>query len=444
MTRALSVVSSNETVWLSQDGLRVLDYVPASDVSVETRTETIEVMGITSNALTRARIQTLENFFTQARQAAKNKALSRVYLELSLDESLTYRSEIVDGEICLLHSTRSIEWLNGRIHLSILITCKPFWEGEETQIPLSNGGDNNNLTGLTVYNHDDMGAQHDNWVTIAAADVVGDLPAPPRLEITNNYNSGTRAATIFVAHNIFGNFVNLNHILEAESATGGTPTEDSDSSGGYYNAKSWAVTTETELLDWIISTTLLTACAGNYFRLLLRLATTLAYSDLWLRVKIKMELTTIWESEWSLAPNGFSLFELATAQLPAYLAGEGDIYPAHLVLYGKRATAGTHTLNVDFLQLSPLDGWRKLQPQGYNLGYLARLVDDMIEDHLYTDSWDTPGKLGNYYTASAPLALLPNKTQRLYFLHDTDIGGGSAIIRTFSLKVFYRPRRRSI
>lgn len=277
-----------------------------------------------------------------------------------------------------------------------------------------------------------------NEVQIAAADVVGDLPAPPQIMITNNYNDADRAARVYIAHNVFSNPASLAHILEGESGTGGTNTADAYSSGGYYKALSWAVTTETELLDWTLSTVLLNACASNYFRLLLRLASSLGYSNLWLKVKIKMELTTIWESEWTLASN--RLFELATVQLPSYLAGTGNIYPAHLVLYGKRATAGTHTLDVDYLQLSPLDGWRHLQPQGYNLGYEARLIDDMIDDYLYTDNWSTPGKFGNYYTASAPVFLQPNKLQWLYFLHDDD-DGDAPINRTFSIKMYYRPRR---
>jgi hypothetical protein len=169
----------------------------------------------------------------------------------------------------------------------------------------------------------------------------------------------------------------------------------------------------------------------------------LAYGDLWLKVKINMDTITMWESEWILAPNGFSLFELTTAQLPPYLVGAGDIYPVQLVLFGKRNIAGTHYLNVDYLQLSPLDGWRKLQTIGYQLGYQTRLVDDMLDDYLYTDGWTPAGKVSNYYTASAPFALVPNKAQRLYILHDAQ-SGSSEILRTFTVKAYYRPRRSSI
>jgi len=434
MTQALRITDGTTTVMLSSTNMVTIHYLPQVS-SQKDITETAEIIFTTSIALERADINSLNRLFEQARRYQLLRIGSAVYVEYKLVDTDAdyYRSEIKDGRIVLEIGRRA----------SIIWTREAFWEGPETQIPLTNGNGTNNITGLTVYNHDDADVGHDNYVSIAAVDVVGDLPAPPRLEIKNNYDSTTRAANMFVAHNVNSNPGTLAHILEAESATGGTTTENANSSGGYDKALSWEVTTETQLLDWTLSTAVLNACAGNFFRLLIRLATGLAYSDLWLKVKIKMGLTVIWESEWILAPNGFSLFELATAQLPAYLAGAGDIYPAHLVLFGKRNAAGTHYLNVDYMQLSPLDGWRKLQPQGYQLGYLARLMDDMIDDYLYTDSWDTPGKFGNYYSASAPLALIPNKLQRLYFLHDTG-GGSSAIARTLGIKVFYRPRRCSI
>ena len=505
MTLALRITDGTTTVMLSSTNMVTIHYLPQVS-SQKDITETAEIIFTTSIALERADINSLNRLFEQARRYQLLRIGSAVYVEYKLVDTDAdyYRSEIKDGRIVLEIGRRA----------SIIWTREAFWEGPETQIPLTGIQGTDVITGLTIYNPNswlqgttisfdattkeirDSGngmaifktggvvrvigsASNDgsytvvtgnvaakvvvseaivteaagatvtiigpvqNYAQIAAVDVVGDLPAPPRLEIKNNYNSTTRAANVFVAHNVNSNPGTLAHILEAENATGGTTTENTNSSGGYYKALSWAVTTETQLLDWTISMDVLNACAGNFFRLLIRLTNGLAYSDLWLKVKIKMELTVIWESEWILAPNGYSLFELATAQLPAYLAGAGDIYPAHLVLFGKRNAAGTHYLDVDYMQLSPLDGWRKLQPQGYQLGYLARLMDDMIDDYLYTDGWDTPGKFGNYYTASAPLALIPNKLQRLYFLHDTN-GGNSVIARTLGIKVFYRPRRCSI
>ena len=505
MPQALRVTDGTTTVMLSS-GDMILDHYLPSAFTGEDITETAEVVFGVDFAAERTSVAMIDRLFEQARRYQRLRIGNAVYVEYKPSDADTnyYRSELKDGRVMIDTFKRA----------NVIWTREPFWEGPETQIPLTGIQGTDVITDLTIYNPNswlqgttisfdattkeirDSGngmaifktdgvvrvigsanndgsytvvtgnvaakvvvseaivteaagatvtliGQKQNYVSIAAADVVGDLPAPPRLEIKNNYNSTTRAANVFVAHNVDSNPGTLAHILEAENATGGTTTINKDSSGGYDKALSWEVTTETELLDWTISTDVLNACAGNFFRLLIRLASNLAYSDLWLKVKIKMELTVIWESEWILAPNGYSLFELATAQLPAYLAGAGDIYPAHLLLFGRRNAAGTHTLNVDYMQLSPLDGWRKLQPQGYNLGYLARLMDDMIDDYLYTDSWDTPGKFGNYYTASTPLALIPNKLQRLYFLHDVDVGG-SAIARTLGVKVFYRPRRCSI
>lgn len=126
------------------------------------------------------------------------------------------------------------------------------------------------------------------------------------------------------------------------------------------------------------------------------LRTTPAYTDVWVRLRVKFSLTTIWEGPQVLLNTVYGLQDLGVLQLPPYLVGAGDIYPLNLVLYAQRAATGTHSLSLDYVQLSPLDGWRKLSPRGYGLAYGVRLVDDGIEGQTYTDGWATAGKTGHY------------------------------------------------
>lgn len=298
-------------------------------------------------------------------------------------------------------------------------------------------------SGVTVWNHDDSGTDHNNYLDIAAAEVTGDLPAPLRLEITNWTNSTNRANNVFVAHNVLSDPANFSHMLEAEAASGGTTTADTTCSNDSRKALSWTNTAESELLTWTLSTAVLNACRGNYFRLLARFATTPAYTDLWVRVRIKFSLTTIWEGPQVLLNNVYNLQDLGVLQLPPYLVGAGDIYPLNLVLYGQRNVSGTHSLSLDFVQLSPLDGWRKFSPRGYGLAYGVRLVDDGIEGQTYTEGWATAGKTGHYIGSGERIMVWPNARQRLYFLHD-GISGVAAIDRTLRVQGFYRPRRLTI
>lgn len=300
-----------------------------------------------------------------------------------------------------------------------------------------------NTAGVPVSNHtDDDG--HSNYIEMQASEVTGDLPAPVRLEIVNAYVSSNRANTIYAAQNVLSDPAGLDHILEAEDASGGTTvTGDGACSGGGRKTLSWTGTAEAELLTWTLSTSLLNACRGNYFRLLARFATTPSYTDIWAWFRIKFSLTTIWEGPPLLLSNLFSLQDLGMVQLPPYLVGAGDLYPLSLVWCVRRATSGTHNLSLDFIQLSPLDGWRRLSPRGYGLASGVRLVDDGIEEQVYTDGWSPAGKTGHYAASGQPLRVWPNARQRIYFLHDT-LTGSAAIDRQLTVKVFYRPRRTTL
>lgn len=409
-------------------------------------TEQMDVILEGVAATQRATLAALNLLLEQARHRQRTGMGPAVYVEFRPDDAEGWwRSEILSGRALVDDAELEfdLQLVTAGLEITVIYTRRYYWEGAEAQIPLTNGNGTDDIAGLTVYNHDDADAGDDNYVAIDGDDVDGDLPAPPRLELTNTYNSATRADRVFVGHNAYSAPATLTHILEAEDASGGTPTAHATASAGEYNALSWAVTTETQLLDWTLSTAMLNALAGNYAHLLLRLYNTTIYTDLWLRVRIKFEVSTIWEGPALLARANRILQDLGTVQLPPYLLGAGDLYPLHLMVYGTRAQAGTHLLNVDCLQVAPADGWRKLQPKGYGLGYEARLVDDMIAGALYTDSWATPGKVGNYIGYGAPIMLAPGRAQRLYFLWDTTVGG-AGIDRTLSVKAFYRPRRLTL
>jgi hypothetical protein len=433
MASALQITDGTTTVTLTSTNMKLLHYYPlASPTDI---TETAEVFFTTGSASERTDIASINRLFEQARRYQLLRIGSAVYVEYkpSASDAAYYRSEVKDGSIVIGNAQRA----------SIIWTRRPYWEGPETQIPLTNESATANTSGLTVYNHDDLTANHDNYAGIVAADVIGDLPAPPRIEITNNYNSATDAGQVYIAHNVNSPPLVFDQILEGEEGTGGTNTSDANSSGGYYKALSWAATTETDLLTWQLSAIYLKNCAGNYFRFLMRLQASLAYTDLWLRLKILMASTTAWQSELVLARSGHTLQEVATLQLPPYMVGSGESMTdkTYLVLSARRNAGGTHTLDVDFAQLSPMDGWRNLQSIAYNTPYQAILMDDMIRGYTYTDT--AGGMFGNYYTNSSPIMLIPNKAQRLYFLHEASTGT-APIARTLSIKVYYRPRRSTI
>ncbi len=278
-----------------------------------------------------------------------------------------------------------------------------------------------------------------NYVEIAEGDVEGDLPGAARIEITNNYDSATRCGYIWIGHNVESDPANFEHILEAEDASGETTKDSYFLSGNQYKDCAWEGSTEVDLLTWTLSTELLNKLAGRYVRIIGNITGSVS-SSTWLRFKVKFALTTIWEGPLTLLGT-ISLQELVSMRLPPYLVGAGDLYPLDLVLSAKSSVS--HSFELDFLQLTPLDGWRKLTHKGYGLGYEARIVDDAIDGYLYTDGWTPAGKTGHYVGYGEPILLQPGKLQRLYFLHMPQ-AGSFVIYRTLSVKIYYRPRRLTV
>jgi hypothetical protein len=284
-------------------------------------------------------------------------------------------------------------------------------------------------------------------VAIAGSAVEGVIPAPVRLELTNTYNVSERAYDFLLGHNVFANPGTLVHILEGEDtayvAGGAAATADANSSGGYYQTATWAGDSETLLYRFVLSASLLAACAGNYFRLLTRFATAPG-TGIKVKPKIKFPsgsaLTVVGEAQ-EVTLASVRLQDLGVLQIPPWLTGETSLYPVDLCLYGRKTGGGS--VDLDFIQLTTLDGYRVLTPRGYGAPYLVRVADDGIAGSLWTDNWATSGKTGHYIGSGQAIHLWPGRDQRLYLLV-TDSAGDAEIARTTSVRVYYRPRRLTL
>jgi hypothetical protein len=237
-------------------------------------------------------------------------------------------------------------------------------------------------------------------------------------------------------------------MLEAEDATGGTDGPSppySTASNDNYNAVIVNSTSETVLLTWTLPQATLEAMRGNYAAFLLRFYSD-PTADLKLRLKIQEPTTgaLLWQGEQVLTTTE-QILELGHGRVPPQIIGETDLSPLELVLTGQRSAAGTSTLNVDWLQITPLDsdGMRYFEPRaGVYLQYQQKLIDDQINGSLYVL---TSGglKLPRYTVFGRPMLLWPGQAQRLYFVCQNSAGDGQ-IARTSKIKIFVRPRKLAL
>jgi hypothetical protein len=436
------------TVTLTSSPWAIRDYHPMtpglSDPLVAESVSARVMDGSVANNLDEIRL--LQRIFLQAAMAQSTR-IDKVYLEfVQTSGESTWRSEIMSGFVDILDTSlgRS-SWESNTQLVDIYWNRVPFWEGPETQVPLSNGNGTNNTSGLTVFNHSDEGGsspnKHENWISIAASDVTGDLPGATRLEITNTY-SGRPLDLLWIGQN-WTDPDNLGHILEAEDSTLGTKISNASCSGGYYR-RAVVNTYEWNLYQFSLAGDFFNACKGQYYKMLFRFAAG-PPTNMQLRIKLNWGSTTIWQSG-LVAPDdqwGTAIRDMFTVRLPPWLPGLTGITPLTMTISGLATTgAGGWNLDLDFIQFTPVDGYRwidNLAPAPQN----SRIIDDGINHFTYIDD-GTTNKGPAAETIGNPIMLFPGKKQRLYFLMHADLADTAEIDRTISIKFYYRPRRRTL
>lgn len=416
---------------------------------VEETTETVEIVLDGSRSAMLGDIRLIETWLADAeRNQAERLVQDRIYLEWDVDDSGNWhRSEILAGS--RVERGGAFRWLSAGASLfGLVITRRNFWEGSETQIPLSNGNGTNNTSGLNVYNcNDGAGSapnKRNNYADIGAAAVSGVLPAPLRLEMTNQYNNSTPIDKIWIANNVYSDPANFAHMIEAESAAaGGSNSSASGTSGGQIRTFTWTGDAQVLIGRWVLSTAFLNRARGRWFKVLSRIYNTFGGGQ---RLQAKITFpsgtptTVVGLSQEVPIDLYASITEIGTLQLPPWLvAASGDLAPVDLTLYARKPGGGS--IQLDFLQVTPLDYLRQLIPRGYGASYQVRLVDDGIEGSLWTDGWTPAGKTGHYIALGSPIMVHPGKAQRLVFLQTGMFFNEADIDRVLNVKVFYRPRR---
>jgi hypothetical protein len=432
----------------SGDKMQLLSYKPgvvsAFDQPVEDQF-TVEFLDTPSN--NRALLNTINSLFAQARNYETSQSGARVYLEFDPGKTGTYwRSLINNGLIELEDDT--IGWqLDVGLRLIIHVTREPFWEGALTQIPLSNTSETDNISGLTVTNSYDTTAE--NFVDIDNADVIGDLPAPIKIELEHSKSGADAAKNIYLFHNVYSNPATFDHILEGEDATGGTVTDsgtDTTSSDDKYTTLAWATTTEALIAEWSLSSALMSAAAGGRFAVLARWRGIFPYSDMWIRLKLlTANNNAMWTGELKLVNSTSELAFLDVMRLGPALTGLANIKAIKLRMYGYRNQSGTHSLPLDYLQLSPISGnagMKQFVSIDDGVAYQEKLVHDDVEKQLYRV--DTSDKLiPEFSDYNGPILLVPNIDQRIY-VNSVDKDNEAKVDQTWKVKLWYRPRRSSL
>lgn len=398
-----------------------------------------------------AQLRVLQGLLRQAGLAQKDRNLARVYFHFKENAGAAiYRSEIIKGLASWGETVLDREyWVNNTQFGEVEFTRHNWWEGPETQIPLSNTNGTDNTTGLNIFNTNDGAGSSPNdrvnYADIDGEDVDGTLDGLTRIELKNTYSSDL-LYMVWIGQN-FTDPVACKWFWDANAASyTGSSVSSALGSGNNYVNVALVSGTEADLLTWTIHSSELDGFAGRMYKAMLRLVSTFN-TNVRYRIRLKWKNSTIWESGLvSLAGAVYAtaIRELATFKLPPWVAGLSGQDSIQMILRGYHTAGGTITISIDSLQLTPVDGWRQLAYVGYGATVNMWITDDGINNRLYASNGSGTNVVGNLVGYGTPISLRPGVDQRLYFQFHSNVVNQAELDRVVQAKLYYRPRRHSL
>lgn len=350
-----------------------------------------------------------------------------------------WEARLLDGRAELLGSGTP-ERGRGAQAVRLLLTRSDYWQGSLTALPLSNPNGANVTDGLPLFNHCDADALHANYADANGAQ--GSLPAPAQVELIHDRSGPEPLGDLWLGA---GLAPLPGGMLEGEAGASTLTTQilsDAACSGGAYRRVSWSSNAELDVLHWELSQGWLGQAGGRCFRPLLRVANHFAFGDMRLFVQVRSAASVLFESPAVTLQPGVRLQELPPVLLPPWLPVMDAPAALTLALIGRRVGGGSTTLDVDFVALLPLQGWRRYASLA-GLPYGARLIDDPLSGRCVV-LHPQDGELAGHAAHGPGLEVQPGQAQRFSALFATGSPAGMDIAAQVRLKVSYRPRRRTL
>lgn len=455
MAHSITITDGTDTINLHGTDTITLNYTPVAPeveeqkksslvdggdltaVNLRNPTETIELLlQAASKTLLQSRIRSIEQMMFAANRRQRTKTGPKIYLQIQVDgESDTWRSEIISGRLVLDDHGLDM-WANIKVKLSLHITRRYYWEGSEVELELSTSNASAATGGQTIYNYDDSGTGHDNWVEIADDQVEGTLPAPVKVTLQNTTGSAAAYWNFYLSVNAYADPGNFVHILEGEDAASGATSTDADAgcSNGYKATKSWSGDSS---LTWTLTAAQLQRTNGRFFRVLARFEDIGGpfYATLQVRDNLVGSLILFEGDEVLIDTPVAELKELGSVPLPP--SNAVGVSWASAVLYLKLRASASTTFELDFLQLTPTDSYIHCIQLGYSVPDDGIITIDSIDEAVHY--------AGNpiYTPIGLPLLLYPGRTQRIIVLIDKNTFTPD-LDNTFLIQAYYRPRRSTL
>lgn len=400
-------------------------------------TEDAEVNLRGTAAAIRSTVASIEMLLQAAIRRQETGVGDKVYVTFAPLSETAYRSEITDGRV--VWSTdpglRRLGDTNPTVRIDVIWTRAPGWDGDLTQISLSANGQAASTSARTITNNPANG----NWVQMAAAQVAGDMPTPVMLELTNTVGSSQAYRKLFVNVNAYSDPANLVHYLQGEAViSGGTPTVDATCSGGNYLAITSSASPAT--YQWTLPAADMQRTKGRRARIVSRTIRIQGAVYVQPQILDSAGAQVLWTGDEIAIANTSSddtLQDLGVVPLPP--GGYGASYAAHRLGLVFR---GVSNVDLDVLQLTMVDSYRRFDLNSLSVANNAALVLDGVEGRNYISASSVWTPLATSF--GGPIMLQPNTLQRIHVLYEIAATAGVPITGTFGTKAYYRPRRLTV
>ena len=351
-----------------------------------------------------------------------------------------YYSQLFD---CYLeaHPTGYLKHQSGSRLVTLHYTRLNHFDGDQVELPLTGRGGADVTGGFDLINHTDLTSAYGNFAMIKANDAVTDLPAPLRIELENTWPSNK------IKDLYLGVFHHPTHDDEAifyafaTDLSGGTQYYNANAINDYYRRISWTSSAWAALYNYPIPITEVDDLDGRTFRPILHLYNPHAYTDLFLRIKLMRGAYTLQTCDAVYADPNYQYVLFPPLQLPPnQLLREMLPHHVEIMIYALKEDGAAAQIDIDCLQLLPLDYAATFH------GFFEMSQDDILIDDSFRGLSNVRySAVGSETVAhmriGGPLLLYPGQNTFLFFMLANE-NNTMDILRTSTLKVFYRPRLR--
>ena len=442
----IQIAIGEEGSWTIIDGLSVsapfkncVCYFEQSDKEIVT--DKIEIFLKGTPAQISAGVSTIEQIIHRSFLNSQGHYENPQYLRFQMESGGSYFYAEFQQPYLTTNAAGYSTHYKGSLVLNLFYKRSNSFYGALETLPLTGKNGTDVTTGLNIFNCTDYVATHGSSVLIKAADLVSPLPSPLRIELVNTYATD-QLKDIFMG--VYQHPTEDDEDLffyNAPDLVGGSTIVNAGAINDSYQRLTWSATTWTSLCSLTLTLDLVDALDGHLYRPFMHLFNSHAYTDLYFKIALQRGIYTIFQSEAVYSDPSFDYVFLPPISIPPnQVLREVLPHSLDLVLYAYKPTAASYTIDIDQLQLFPLDYAANFQGF-FNMAQNNLFIYDSFRG-LHNVRFSAAGsETVSHILQGGPLMATPGVNNRLFFIMANQDNTAEKL-RTATVTVKHRKRFR--